>query len=211
MFIRLVRVASITVPAFLAGIAGVVAAQDRRGSGDYLSQELRARVDVLVEEASVPTEDVDELISRFRTLWEWGNAYARERGRIPDDFPQNASYLNRALRGLAGQPVPVDRVAELIDSMVRQLQVTDEAPGALGSLTISSGGPFPAEGTPRSRRPTPSGTGRSPRAAASFLARGGETAPSPRAPQRPTSSPSALRIRTPGSLPSSRGRPTRLD
>ncbi|MDE2921859.1 MAG: DUF3604 domain-containing protein [Acidobacteriota bacterium] len=143
MFTRFVRVASITV---LALLAGVVAAQDRRGSGHYLSQELRARVDALVEEAAVPTDDVEELTSRFRTLWEWGNAYARERGRIPDDFPQNASYLNPALRGRTGQPIPVDRISDLIGYMVRQLQVLDEDPGALGSLTISSEGPFPVGG-----------------------------------------------------------------
>ena len=50
------------------------------------------------------------------------------------------------MRGLAGQPIPVDRISDLIGYMVRQLQVPDEDPGALGSLTISSEGPFPAGG-----------------------------------------------------------------
>jgi len=61
---RFVRLASVTV---LALLAGVVAAQDRLSSGDYLSQALRARVDALVDEAAVPPDDAAELISMART------------------------------------------------------------------------------------------------------------------------------------------------
>ena len=81
-FLRFASIAVLTV------LMGGVRAQERRSTGDYLSPELRARVDGLVKSASVPTRDADELLARFRTLWEWGNAFALERGRIPDACSQ---------------------------------------------------------------------------------------------------------------------------
>ena len=55
-------------------------------SGDYLSADLRQRVEALKLEAPESTDDVAVLSDRLETLWQWANAYSLTGGPIPDAF-----------------------------------------------------------------------------------------------------------------------------
>ncbi len=84
-------------------------------SGDYLTPELRQRVEALKLEAPESTEDIAVLSDRLDTLWQWANAYSLTGGPVPDVFPQLLANANRSLRGLGGgATIPVPRVSEFI-------------------------------------------------------------------------------------------------
>ena len=125
-----------------------IAVAQNRGtpSDDYLSPELRARVEKLKTEAPNRTTDIEELSARLATLWDWANAYSLTGGAIPGDFPQSTANANRALRRLAngGAQIPVGRISGFIERYTREFQIKDETPDALGTLTLSSNGPFRA-------------------------------------------------------------------
>ena len=124
-----------------------LSAQDRQpGTEDYLSAALRARVERLKTEAGEASTDIAVLSSRLDTLWDWANAYSLTGGPVPGGFPQLASNANRGLRRLApgGPQIAVGRVAEFIRQYAREFQIKDEDPDALGSLTLSSAGPYRA-------------------------------------------------------------------
>jgi len=100
-----------TRPALLAPLALALVAQGcgTSDSGDYLTPELRQRVEALKLEAPESTEDVAVLSDRLDTLWRWSNAYSLTGGPVPDVFPQLLANANRSLRGLGGGatiPVP---------------------------------------------------------------------------------------------------------
>ena len=124
-----------------------VGAQDRTARGeDYLSPELRHRVEQLKVDASQPTASVDVLQDRLSTLWAWANAYSLTGGPVPGGFPQLTSNANRGLRRLppGGAQLAPDQVADFIAQYTREFQIKDESPGAIGELTLSSNGPFRA-------------------------------------------------------------------
>ncbi len=124
-----------------------VAAQDRTArANDYLSPELRQRVERLKLEAPQATTSVHVLQGRLSTLWEWANAYSLTGGPVPGGFPQLASNANRGLRRLApgGPQLAPIQVAALIAQYTREFQIKDESPGGIGELTLSSKGPFRA-------------------------------------------------------------------
>ena len=99
-------------------------------SGDYLSADLRQRVETLKLEAPEATEDVAVLSDRLDTLWQWANAYSLTGGPIPDVFPQLLANANRSLRGLGGgATLPVPRISEFIRLYTREFQIKDEHPG----------------------------------------------------------------------------------
>ncbi len=110
---------------------------------DYLTPELRLRVEGLkAEVASEPTTAATFRI-RADTLWRWANAYALAGGVIPNDLP----LLVRASRS-AGDPDLGDDVAPYLpylDHFVRELALKDEVPGALGTLELDRSDPLAAE------------------------------------------------------------------
>ena len=129
-------------PLALAFLAQGCATND---SGDYLTPELRQRVEALKLEAPESTEDVAILSDRLDTLWQWANAYSLTGGPVPDVFPQLLANANRSLRGLGGgATIPMSRVPEFIRLYTREFQIKDEHPGAVGSLTLDPPGPFRA-------------------------------------------------------------------
>ena len=114
-------------------------------SGDYLSADLRQRVEALKLEAPESTDDVAVLSDRLDTLWQWANAYSLTGGPIPDAFPQLLANANRSLRDVGGgATIPMSRIPEFIRLYTREFQIKDEHPGAVGSLTLDPPGPFRA-------------------------------------------------------------------
>ena len=119
--------------------------QDAGDLDDYLSPDLRRRVEVLKDEARQHTTDVAVLRERLDTLWEWANAYSLTGGPFPDGFPQITANANRSLRRVKGSVQYQDElVSEIIRRYTREFQIKDEIPRATGTLTLSPAGPFHA-------------------------------------------------------------------
>ena len=105
-------------------------------NGDYLSPDLRARVEKLkVDVAYLPT-DALSMAERARVLWQWANAWALNGGELPVNLTQTVAAVN-AYPELAG------RLPRLIDEYLFEMTLLDEQPDALGSLTADTG-PFEA-------------------------------------------------------------------
>jgi hypothetical protein len=124
---------------------------------DDLTPELRARVERLKVEVREPTTDPQILRERMDTLLEWADAFALAGGRIPIDFTYNYGICNRVLRGskdswaasytaALGGPdgVTPDRISAFITRSVREFEIKDGKPDAVGTLTITDPGPFVA-------------------------------------------------------------------
>ena len=138
---------AILVLSAVALLIVAVSAQDRGArDDDYLSPDLRLRVERLKADASQPTDDIEVLADRLSTLWAWANAYSLTGGPVPGGFPQLASNANRGLRGLpqGGAQLTPRQVARFVAQYAREFQIKDEIPGALGKLTLSTRGPLKA-------------------------------------------------------------------
>ena len=127
-------------------IWGLAAQDTGRGRSDYLTEELRDRVEALKIEASQQTSDSAVLAQRLDTLWKWANAYSLTGGPVPGGFPQLTANANRALRKLpdGGAQLPIAAVSGFVEQFTREFQIKDELPSALGELELSSQGPFRA-------------------------------------------------------------------
>lgn len=133
-------------------IAGVwwLAVQSSHGQGsDYLSADLRGRVQALKEEAKQSSDDPAILASRLTTLWEWANAYSLTGGPVPGGFPQLTANANRTLRRLpdGGAQLPFGRISRFVEQFTREFQIKDESPAAIGTLSVTDVGPFRATET----------------------------------------------------------------
>ena len=127
-------------------IWGLAAQDTGTGRADYLTPELRDRVEALKLEAPQHSSDVSVLAQRLDTLWEWANAYSLTGGPVPGGFPQLTANANRALRRLpdGGAQLPVAAISGFVEQFTREFQIKDETPTALGPLELSSQGPHRA-------------------------------------------------------------------
>jgi hypothetical protein len=135
-----------------AGDAGPAPFEDR------LTSELRTRVERLKVDAREPTSDPDVLRQRLEALWEWAGAFALDGGVIPVDFTYEFGICFRALEGSEDRWAPVyseaisdqdgtippDRISDFIARSVREFQIKEDTPGAIGRLAISDPGPHVA-------------------------------------------------------------------
>jgi hypothetical protein len=129
---------TLLVPAFANPKAGAESPAE-----DYLSPELRARVERLKIEATEPSTDKKVLLDRLMTLWEWSNALSLTGAAIPFNYPLELMAAVHAMRGSKrGQGITPQQVSELIRRYGREFQVKDENPAAIGTVTISPPGPF---------------------------------------------------------------------
>lgn len=98
---------------------------------DYLSPELRERVEALKRD--VATEPSNERNARERALvlFDWVNAYARAGGYVPVELTALVARVT-SYRMAAGPE---------LDAFIRELTLRDERPDAIGTLTTESG-PF---------------------------------------------------------------------
>jgi hypothetical protein len=109
---------------------------------DYLSPELRARVEKLKADLAQEPTTLETLRERADLLWAWANAYAVAGGVIPNDLPllirASRSADETEIKGLSGY-------ARYFDLPIRELQIKDEIPGALGTLELDRTEPLVAE------------------------------------------------------------------
>lgn len=115
------------------------AGQKTKGNRDYMSSELRAKVEELkadvVSQASTP----ETARERMTILYDWANAYALAGGVIPTGLAWDAALV---LSWKGGDRM-LGPIANL-DNLVRELQVREEIPNAIGSLTNDAAEPFPS-------------------------------------------------------------------
>jgi len=103
---------------------------------DYLSPDLRARIDRLKADTEfLPTNSIN-LQERARLLWQWANAWAVNGG----DLPVN---LTLAVAGVFAYPDTAAGQASVIDDFLFEMALLDGQPGAIGPL-IADTGPFEA-------------------------------------------------------------------
>lgn len=105
-------------------------------NGDYLSPDLRARVEKLKADVAYLPTDEHNMAERARMLWQWANAWALSGGELPVNLTQTVAAVS-AYPDLAGRLPPV------IDGYIQELKLLDEEPTALGTL-IADSGPFEA-------------------------------------------------------------------
>jgi len=111
---------------------------------DYLTLELRDKVERLKAAVANTAASSATVQDRARTLFLWGNAYALKRGPIPVDLP----YFVSAALGADAKVGPAERINRQIDFMVRELSLLDEDPSAVGTLAVDflEGGEIKAGG-----------------------------------------------------------------
>lgn len=120
--------------AFLLWIC-LAAPWQQAAAADYLSPDLRARVEKLKADVEyLPTETLN-IEQRARVLWEWANAYALNGGTLPVDVTQAVG----AVFAYAETP----RLGAALDDFIFEMTLLDSSPDALGTLTADTG-PFEA-------------------------------------------------------------------
>ena len=124
--------------------------------GDYLSPDLRERVEQLkLDRAAEPTTSAN-VYERVDILWEWANAYALTGGPLPVNFALDTAIMRWAEAD--GSPPDVRLVADVelntvedyvpsIDHYLEELQIKDEDPDALGTLRVVPDEPLVAGST----------------------------------------------------------------
>lgn len=122
---RLPRWAAVWIAAFALPVLGA--------APDYLSAELRQRVEALRADAAVTPTGPENAEARALVLWDWANAYASSGGYLPVN-------LTAMIR-----PGVIDAAtaAAATDAYVRELGLLDDDADALGSLSADTG-PFEA-------------------------------------------------------------------
>ena len=108
---------------------------------DYMNAGLRARVSQFVADVAREPTTGSTMAARADVLWQWANAYALTGGVIPSDLPLAVRAARTAEREVKG----LSWTAGAIDDYVRELQVKDENPQAIGTLRLKPGGPVVAE------------------------------------------------------------------
>jgi hypothetical protein len=117
---------------------------------DYLSPDLRARVERLKKDTAATPTAADNVFRRTDVVWDWANAYALTGRAIPVDLPMIVTVVRfteaDGKRDIipAGYEVPWDHVVGSIGRYIRELQVKDEQPDAIGSLRFASTAPLAA-------------------------------------------------------------------
>ena len=121
---------------------------------DYLPARLRVQVEKLKRDVVTAPTSRETLRTRALVLWRWANAFAKQGGLLPVELPINVAMvrafpdqreLRRAFGEVRGVPWAGGGPVRAIDRFVRELQVREEQPRAIGTLVGDTQGPFPAE------------------------------------------------------------------
>ncbi len=122
----------------LAATAGY--AEPLYGPGkDYLSPELRQAVEALKADVATGSQTtLNNLDARLDVLWPWANALSAQGVNLPVELPRIVSQ---------GRQINIRRqyamvILPPINGLVRELQIKEEQPGALGAVTANTKGPW---------------------------------------------------------------------
>jgi hypothetical protein len=102
---------------------------------EYLSPELRGQVEQLKRDVAATASRKENGPRRAMVLWDWANAYAIAGGVLPVDLPA-------LIARVGGQRITGPGSLRQIDRYVREIQLHDETPAALGTLTSDADEPF---------------------------------------------------------------------
>ena len=120
--------------------AGTAPAEEVDGADRY-PEALRASIERLKSEVAAAPTDAGSIAERSRILSQWVDAHALAGA---DGAPFATTVLRNAVAAPTGRALAA-RAAE-VDALVREYQLRDEEPEALGSLSAESLGPFTAAG-----------------------------------------------------------------
>ncbi len=136
----------------------------RGGTEDYMSAELREKVEALKADVRREPTSAETITARNEVFWPWLNAYSLTGGPTPPHGPSVSSWVfqtsfeNERARGsledferlLEAEKdthrsalFPDDSLARQLDDLIYELTVKDEQPTAVGRLELSTTGPFP--------------------------------------------------------------------
>ncbi len=121
--------------------AGGASAEPLYGAGrDYLTPELRASVEALKAEVAqnIPTT-MNNLDARLNVLWPWSNVLSQQGVNMPVELPRVVSQGRQI--NLRRQYAMV--VLPALNGFVRELEIKEEDPGAIGAVTANAAGPWP--------------------------------------------------------------------
>ena len=104
-------------------------------SADYLSPELRQKVDQLIEDVNSQPTNASNVRQRAGVFWDWANAWSMD-GRY---LPVNLTPAVAAVLGFPGPIRPARHRA--LDGYILELALLDAEPDAIGEIK-ASGGPF---------------------------------------------------------------------
>lgn len=124
------------------------AAQAQRGGGvDYLSPEVRERVEQLKQDFRREKTTLDTLPERAEVMYEWINGYSM----TGNPTPVNATlWLRVAATAVQGTDEELQSFADrdiigyFFDPVIEEYILNDEQPKAVGRVTINDEGPFQA-------------------------------------------------------------------
>ncbi len=108
---------------------------------DYLSAELRAKVEALKVAAVKPPRTREETVDRATTLWYWSKEFSRRGGQVNPLLPLAVGLL--ADPNLAAAPQAI-LMRNQLKGLVADMALKEEHPDALGHARLSPRGPFPA-------------------------------------------------------------------
>lgn len=137
--------ATVLAALLVAFSIGMLIAQNP--AADYLSPDLRARVNQLKRDAETQPTTAQNVADRGVLLWQWINAYSLTGGPLPVNATQDlggAFVLEDAKQ--SGAPpataVNMNRLVTAVDELIYEFRIKDEHPKAIPVVTASSGGPF---------------------------------------------------------------------
>lgn len=119
--------------------------------GDYLSPELRARVNQLKREALTQPTTPQNAPARGLILWDWINAYSLTGGPVPVNATQDLGPAF-VLSDARAQGVPpagngnINALVRNVDELIYEFRIKDETPRAIPTITANTSGPFQASG-----------------------------------------------------------------
>ena len=124
----------------IAGLVTLGTAQDAMRR-DYLPADLRAQVESLKAAAADGPATAANLQARLDVLWPWINAYSLTGGPMPVNATLQIATAYRAVESMRLEGAPPTRdVLSSVDGLVHEFQVKDEAPNALGRVTLETEG-----------------------------------------------------------------------
>lgn len=131
--------AAIVLAALGIGYYAVAVAQPR-ASSDYLTPDLRTRVNALKRDAAPTTRE--NVVARAKLLWEWVNAYALTGGPVPVNATQALAPAWPLGEEEALGPEAVTTLIRSVESLLYEFRLKDEHPRGLPTAKFAAAGPF---------------------------------------------------------------------
>ena len=123
------------------GIGYYAVAQGQpRASGDYLTPDLRTRVNALKRDAS-PTNR-DNVVARAKLLWEWVNAYALSGRPVPVSSTQTLATAWPLGEEEALGPEGVPNLIRGVEALLYEFRLKDDHPRGFPTARFVNPGPF---------------------------------------------------------------------